>query len=584
MALFNLSKEQVEQIKKQRELADKSFFKRLRKRLGIAFATIGLASGSAAVAEINRQQEKSKDAQAEEVKTNDYGEVGADEALKNRGIQIEEEMPIPERVVNNVPDKVIDNKQDSVEQISNSDLKTNNRKKVMKDDFGNIIKRNYLKTDYEDLTRGDIQEDLSTKKIDESIQDQSVVQPVQPVQTVQTVQSTPEQQTAPSQEQVVIPTTSEQPSSEKQGVTLVGLNCTWNNVPGGELNETNCIVKNGYVDTSLFSVWASFSDGTTVLDPAGFEWLKGVDVTTEDGKPAWKYVPDMVKYKFGDVELTAGCEVPVFGKELGREEKDNVQEALDTNGGIVSSDVANNIQENVDEEIKKAEEEKEEIKNENDNNTSLDVDIKETPDTTEIPEVPSQDSSSETPPEQETTAEEVVTVDSSDDDFFTPEDETTQEKAEEQTQAVETTQETAEEQTQAVETTQKTAEEQTQAVETTQETAEEQTQAVETAQEKAEEQTQAVETTQETAEEQTQATESIEGLEQVDLDYTAAAEAYKQAVEESNKETQSSSELGALADLVNSPEEVVEYTQGTTEYNDIIPGQDAQEQSNDMNR
>ena len=56
----------------QRELADKSFFKRLRKRLGIAFATIGLASGSAAVAEINRQQEKSKDAQAEEVKTNDY--------------------------------------------------------------------------------------------------------------------------------------------------------------------------------------------------------------------------------------------------------------------------------------------------------------------------------------------------------------------------------------------------------------------------------------------------------------------------------------------------------------------------------
>ena len=553
MALFNLSKEQVEQIKKQRELADKSFFKRLRKRLGIAFATIGLASGSAAVAEINRQQEKSKDAQAEEVKTNDYGEVGADEALKNRGIQIEEEMPIPERVVNNVPDKVIDNKQDSVEQISNSDLKTNNRKKVMKDDFGNIIKRNYLKTDYEDLTRRDIQEDLSTKKIDESIQDQSVVQPVQ---TVQTVQSTPEQQTAPSQEQVVIPTTSEQPSSEKQGVTLVGLNCTWNNVPGGELNETNCIVKNGYVDTSLFSVWASFSDGTTVLDPAGFEWLKGVDVTTEDGKPAWKYVPDMVKYKFGDVELTAGCEVPVFGKELGREEKDNVQEALDTNGGIVSSDVANNIQENVDEEIKKAEEEKEEIKNENDNNTSLDVDIKETPDTTEIPEVPSQDSSSETPPEQETTAEEVVTVDSSDDDFFTPEDETTQEKAEEQTQAVETTQETAEEQTQAVETTQ----------------------------EKAEEQTQAVETTQETAEEQTQATESIEGLEQVDLDYTAAAEAYKQAVEESNKETQSSSELGALADLVNSPEEVVEYTQGTTEYNDIIPGQDAQEQSNDMNR
>ena len=553
MALFNLSKEQVEQIKKQRELADKSFFKRLRKRLGIAFATIGLASGSAAVAEINRQQEKSKDAQAEEVKTNDYGEVGADEALKNRGIQIEEEMPIPERVVNNVPDKVIDNKQDSVEQISNSDLKTNNRKKVMKDDFGNIIKRNYLKTDYEDLTRRDIQEDLSTKKIDESIQDQSVVQPVQPVQTVQ---STPEQQTAPSQEQVVIPTTSEQPSSEKQGVTLVGLNCTWNNVPGGELNETNCIVKNGYVDTSLFSVWASFSDGTTVLDPAGFEWLKGVDVTTEDGKPAWKYVPDMVKYKFGDVELTAGCEVPVFGKELGREEKDNVQEALDTNGGIVSSDVANNIQENVDEEIKKAEEEKEEIKNENDNNTSLDVDIKETPDTTEIPEVPSQDSSSETPPEQETTAEEVVTVDSSDDDFFTPEDETTQEKAEEQTQAVETTQETAEEQTQAVETTQETAEEQTQAVETTQET----------------------------AEEQTQATESIEGLEQVDLDYTAAAEAYKQAVEESNKETQSSSELGALADLVNSPEEVVEYTQGTTEYNDIIPGQDAQEQSNDMNR
>ena len=542
MALFNLSKEQVEQIKKQRELADKSFFKRLRKRLGIAFATIGLASGSAAVAEINRQQEKSKDAQAEEVKTNDYGEVGADEALKNRGIQIEEEMPIPEQVVNNVPDKVIDNKQDSVEQISNSDLKTNNRKKVMKDDFGNIIKRNYLKTDYEDLTRRDIQEDLSTKKIDESIQDQSVVQPVQPVQPVQTVQSTPEQQTAPSQEQVVIPTTSEQPSSEKQGVTLVGLNCTWNNVPGGELNETNCIVKNGYVDTSLFSVWASFSDGTTVLDPAGFEWLKGVDVTTEDGKPAWKYVPDMVKYKFGDVELTAGCEVPVFGKELGREEKDNVQEALDTNGGIVSSDVANNIQENVDEEIKKAEEEKEEIKNENDNNTSLDVDIKETPDTTEIPEVPSQDSSSETPPEQETTAEEVVTVDSSDDDFFTPEDETTQEKAEEQTQAVETTQETAEEQTQAVETTQ------------------------------------------ETAEEQTQATESIEGLEQVDLDYTAAAEAYKQAVEESNKETQSSSELGALADLVNSPEEVVEYTQGTTEYNDIIPGQDAQEQSNDMNR
>ena len=584
MALFNLSKEQVEQIKKQRELADKSFFKRLRKRLGIAFATIGLASGSAAVAEINRQQEKSKDAQAEEVKTNDYGEVGADEALKNRGIQIEEEMPIPEQVVNNVPDKVIDNKQDSVEQISNSDLKTNNRKKVMKDDFGNIIKRNYLKTDYEDLTRRDIQEDLSTKKIDESIQDQSVVQPVQPVQPVQTVQSTPEQQTAPSQEQVVIPTTSEQPSSEKQGVTLVGLNCTWNNVPGGELNETNCIVKNGYVDTSLFSVWASFSDGTTVLDPAGFEWLKGVDVTTEDGKPAWKYVPDMVKYKFGDVELTAGCEVPVFGKELGREEKDNVQEALDTNGGIVSSDVANNIQENVDEEIKKAEEEKEEIKNENDNNTSLDVDIKETPDTTEIPEVPSQDSSSETPPEQETTAEEVVTVDSSDDDFFTPEDETTQEKAEEQTQAVETTQETAEEQTQAVETTQETAEEQTQAVETTQETAEEQTQAVETAQEKAEEQTQAVETTQETAEEQTQATESIEGLEQVDLDYTAAAEAYKQAVEESNKETQSSSELGALADLVNSPEEVVEYTQGTTEYNDIIPGQDAQEQSNDMNR
>ena len=581
MALFNLSKEQVEQIKKQRELADKSFFKRLRKRLGIAFATIGLASGSAAVAEINRQQEKSKDAQAEEVKTNDYGEVGADEALKNRGIQIEEEMPIPERVVNNVPDKVIDNKQDSVEQISNSDLKTNNRKKVMKDDFGNIIKRNYLKTDYEDLTRGDIQEDLSTKKIDESIQDQSVVQPVQPVQTVQ---STPEQQTAPSQEQVVIPTTSEQPSSEKQGVTLVGLNCTWNNVPGGELNETNCIVKNGYVDTSLFSVWASFSDGTTVLDPAGFEWLKGVDVTTEDGKPAWKYVPDMVKYKFGDVELTAGCEVPVFGKELGREEKDNVQEALDTNGGIVSSDVANNIQENVDEEIKKAEEEKEEIKNENDNNTSLDVDIKETPDTTEIPEVPSQDSSSETPPEQETTAEEVVTVDSSDDDFFTPEDETTQEKAEEQTQAVETTQEKAEEQTQAVETTQEKAEEQTQAVETTQETAEEQTQAVETTQETAEEQTQAVETTQETAEEQTQATESIEGLEQVDLDYTAAAEAYKQAVEESNKETQSSSELGALADLVNSPEEVVEYTQGTTEYNDIIPGQDAQEQSNDMNR
>ena len=567
MALFNLSKEQVEQIKKQRELADKSFFKRLRKRIGIAFATIGLASGSAAVAEINRQQEKSKDAQAEEVKTNDYGEVGADEALKNRGIQIEEEMPIPEQVVNNVPDKVIDNKQDSVEQISNSDLKTNNRKKVMKDDFGNIIKRNYLKTDYEDLTRGDIQEDLSTKKIDESIQDQSVVQPVQ---TVQTVQSTPEQQTAPSQEQVVIPTTSEQPSSEKQGVTLVGLNCTWNNVPGGELNETNCIVKNGYVDTSLFSVWASFSDGTTVLDPAGFEWLKGVDVTTEDGKPAWKYVPDMVKYKFGDVELTAGCEVPVFGKELGREEKDNVQEALDTNGGIVSSDVANNVQENVDEEIKKAEEEKEEIKNENDNNTSLDVDIKETPDTTEILEVPSQDSSSETPPEQETTAEEVVTVDSSDDDFFTPEDETTQEKAEEQTQAVETTQETAEEQTQAVETTQETAEEQTQAVETTQETAEEQTQAVET--------------TQETAEEQTQATESIEGLEQVDLDYTAAAEAYKQAVEESNKETQSSSELGALADLVNSPEEVVEYTQGTTEYNDIIPGQDAQEQSNGMNR
>ena len=553
MALFNLSKEQVEQIKKQRELADKSFFKRLRKRIGIAFATIGLASGSAAVAEINRQQEKSKDAQAEEVKTNDYGEVGADEALKNRGIQIEEEMPIPEQVVNNVPDKVIDNKQDSVEQISNSDLKTNNRKKVMKDDFGNIIKRNYLKTDYEDLTRGDIQEDLSTKKIDESIQDQSVVQPVQ---TVQTVQSTPEQQTAPSQEQVVIPTTSEQPSSEKQGVTLVGLNCTWNNVPGGELNETNCIVKNGYVDTSLFSVWASFSDGTTVLDPAGFEWLKGVDVTTEDGKPAWKYVPDMVKYKFGDVELTAGCEVPVFGKELGREEKDNVQEALDTNGGIVSSDVANNVQENVDEEIKKAEEEKEEIKNENDNNTSLDVDIKETPDTTEILEVPSQDSSSETPPEQETTAEEVVTVDSSDDDFFTPEDETTQEKAEEQTQAVETTQETAEEQTQAVETTQETAEEQTQAVETTQET----------------------------AEEQTQATESIEGLEQVDLDYTAAAEAYKQAVEESNKETQSSSELGALADLVNSPEEVVEYTQGTTEYNDIIPGQDAQEQSNGMNR
>ena len=477
MALFNLSKEQVEQIKKQRELADKSFFKRLRKRLEIAFATIGLASGSAAVAEINRQQEKSKDAQAEEVKTNDYGEVGADEALKNRGIQIEEEMPIPERVVNNVPDKVIDNKQDSVEQISNSDLKTNNRKKVMKDDFGNIIKRNYLKTDYEDLTRGDIQEDLSTKKIDELIQDQSVVQPVQPVQTVQ---STPEQQTAPSQEQVVIPTTSEQPSSEKQGVTLVGLNCTWNNVPGGELNETNCIVKNGYVDTSLFSVWASFSDGTTVLDPAGFEWLKGVDVTTEDGKPAWKYVPDMVKYKFGDVELTAGCEVPVFGKELGREEKDNVQEALDTNGGIVSSDVANNIQENVDEEIKKADEEKEEIKNENDNNTSLDVDIKETPDTTEIPEVPSQDSSSETPPEQETTAEEVVTVDSSDDDFFTPEDETTQEKAEEQTQAVETTQEKAEEQTQAVETTQEKAEEQTQAVETTQETAEEQTQAVET--------------------------------------------------------------------------------------------------------
>ena len=536
MALFNLSKEQVEQIKKQRELADKSFFKRLRKRIGIAFATIGLASGSAAVAEINRQQEKSKDAQAEEVKTNDYGEVGADEALKNMGIQIEEEMPIPEQVVNNVPDKVIDNKQDSVEQISNSDLKTNNRKKVMKDDFGNIIKRNYVKTDYEDLTRGDIQEDLSTQKIDESIQDQSVVQPVQ------TVQSTPEQQTAPSQEQVVIPTTSEQPSSEKQGVTLVGLNCTWNNVPGGELNETNCIVKNGYVDTSLFSVWASFSDGTTVLDPAGFEWLKGVDVTTEDGKPAWKYVPDMVKYKFGDVELTAGCEVPVFGKELGREEKDNVQEALDTNGGIVSSDVANNIQENVDEEIKKAEEEKEEIKNENDNNTSLDVDIEETPDTTEIPEVPSQDSSSETPPEQETTAEEVVTVDSSDDDFFTPEDETTQEKAEEQTQAVETTQETAEEQTQAVETTQ------------------------------------------EKAEEQTQATESIEGLEQVDLDYTAAAEAYKQAVEESNKEAQSSSELGALADLVNSPEEVVEYTQGTTEYNDIIPGQDAQEQSNDMNR
>ena len=575
MALFNLSKEQVEQIKKQRELADKSFFKRLRKRIGIAFATIGLASGSAAVAEINRQQEKSKDAQAEEVKTNDYGEVGADEALKNMGIQIEEEMPIPEQVVNNVPDKVIDNKQDSVEQISNSDLKTNNRKKVMKDDFGNIIKRNYVKTDYADLTRGDIQEDLSTQKIDESIQDQSVVQPVQ---------STPEQQTAPSQEQVVIPTTSEQPSSEKQGVTLVGLNCTWNNVPGGELNETNCIVKNGYVDTSLFSVWASFSDGTTVLDPAGFEWLKGVDVTTEDGKPAWKYVPDMVKYKFGDVELTAGCEVPVFGKELGREEKDNVQEALDTNGGIVSSDVANNIQENVDEEIKKAEEEKEEIKNENDNNTSLDVDIEETPDTTEIPEVPSQDSSSETPPEQETTAEEVVTVDSSDDDFFTPEDETTQEKAEEQTQAVETTQETAEEQTQAVETTQETAEEQTQAVETTQETTEEQTQAVETTQEKAEEQTQAVETTQETAEEQTQATESIEGLEQVDLDYTAAAEAYKQAVEESNKETQSSSELGALADLVNSPEEVVEYTQGTTEYNDIIPGQDAQEQSNDMNR
>ena len=550
MALFNLSKEQVEQIKKQRELADKSFFKRLRKRIGIAFATIGLASGSAAVAEINRQQEKSKDAQAEEVKTNDYGEVGADEALKNMGIQIEEEMPIPEQVVNNVPDKVIDNKQDSVEQISNSDLKTNNRKKVMKDDFGNIIKRNYVKTDYEDLTRGDIQEDLSTQKIDESIQDQSVVQPVQ------TVQSTPEQQTAPSQEQVVIPTTSEQPSSEKQGVTLVGLNCTWNNVPGGELNETNCIVKNGYVDTSLFSVWASFSDGTTVLDPAGFEWLKGVDVTTEDGKPAWKYVPDMVKYKFGDVELTAGCEVPVFGKELGREEKDNVQEALDTNGGIVSSDVANNIQENVDEEIKKAEEEKEEIKNENDNNTSLDVDIEETPDTTEIPEVPSQDSSSETPPEQETTAEEVVTVDSSDDDFFTPEDETTQEKAEEQTQAVETTQETAEEQTQAAETTQETAEEQTQAVETTQEK----------------------------AEEQTQATESIEGLEQVDLDYTAAAEAYKQAVEESNKEAQSSSELGALADLVNSPEEVVEYTQGTTEYNDIIPGQDAQEQSNDMNR
>ena len=581
MALFNLSKEQVEQIKKQRELADKSFFKRLRKRIGIAFATIGLASGSAAVAEINRQQEKSKDAQAEEVKTNDYGEVGADEALKNRGIQIEEEMPIPEQVVNNVPDKVIDNKQDSVEQISNSDLKTNNRKKVMKDDFGNIIKRNYLKTDYEDLTRGDIQEDLSTKEIDESIQDQSVVQPVQ---TVQTVQSTPEQQTAPSQEQVVIPTTSEQPSSEKQGVTLVGLNCTWNNVPGGELNETNCIVKNGYVDTSLFSVWASFSDGTTVLDPAGFEWLKGVDVTTEDGKPAWKYVPDMVKYKFGDVELTAGCEVPVFGKELGREEKDNVQEALDTNGGIVSSDVANNIQENVDEEIKKAEEEKEEIKNENDNNTSLDVDIKETPDTTEIPEVPSQDSSSETPPEQETTAEEVVTVDSSDDDFFTSEDETTQEKAEEQTQAVETTQETAEEQTQAVETTQETAEEQTQAVETTQETAKEQTQAVETTQEKVEEQTQAVETTQEKVEEQTQATESIEGLEQVDLDYTAAAEAYKQAVEESNKETQSSSELGALADLVNSPEEVVEYTQGTTEYNDIIPGQDAQEQSNGMNR
>ena len=581
MALFNLSKEQVEQIKKQRELADKSFFKRLRKRIGIAFATIGLASGSAAVAEINRQQEKSKDAQAEEVKTNDYGEVGADEALKNRGIQIEEEMPIPEQVVNNVPDKVIDNKQDSVEQISNSDLKTNNRKKVMKDDFGNIIKRNYVKTDYEDLTRGDIQEDLSTKEIDESIQDQSVVQPVQ---TVQTVQSTPEQQTAPSQEQVVIPTTSEQPSSEKQGVTLVGLNCTWNNVPGGELNETNCIVKNGYVDTSLFSVWASFSDGTTVLDPAGFEWLKGVDVTTEDGKPAWKYVPDMVKYKFGDVELTAGCEVPVFGKELGREEKDNVQEALDTNCGIVSSDVANNIQENVDEEIKKAEEEKEEIKNENDNNTSLDVDIKETPDTTEIPEVPSQDSSSETPPEQETTAEEVVTVDSSDDDFFTSEDETTQEKAEEQTQAVETTQETAEEQTQAVETTQETAEEQTQAVETTQETAKEQTQAVETTQEKVEEQTQAVETTQEKVEEQTQATESIEGLEQVDLDYTAAAEAYKQAVEESNKETQSSSELGALADLVNSPEEVVEYTQGTTEYNDIIPGQDAQEQSNGMNR
>ena len=578
MALFNLSKEQVEQIKKQRELADKSFFKRLRKRIGIAFAAMGLTAGSATVAEINRQQEKSKDAQAEEVKTNDYGEIGADEALKNMGIQIEEEMPIPEQVVNNVPDKVIDNEQDSVEQISNSDLKTNNRKKVMKDDFGNIIKRNYVKTDYEDLTRGDIQEDLSTQKIDESIQDQSVVQPVQ---------STPEQQTAPSQEQVVIPTTSEQPSSEKQGVTLVGLNCIWNNVPGGELNETNCIVKNGYVDTSLFSVWASFSDGTTVLDPAGFEWLKGVDVTTEDGKPAWKYVPDMVKYKFGDVELTAGCEVPVFGKELGREEKDNVQEALDTNGGIISSDVANNIQEKVDEEIKKAEEEKEEIKNENDNNTSLDVDIEETPDTTEIPEVPeapSQDSSSETPPEQETTAEEVVTVDYSDDDFFTPEDETTQEKAEEQTQAVETTQESTEEQTQAVETTQETTEEQTQAVETTQETAEEQTQAVETTQETTEEQTQAVETAQETTEEQTQATESIEGFEQVDLDYTAAAEAYKQAVEESNKETQSSSELGALADLVNSPEEVVEYTQGTTEYNDIIPGQDAQEQSNDMNR
>ena len=578
MALFNLSKEQVEQIKKQRELADKSFFKRLRKRIGIAFAAIGLTAGSATVAEINRQQEKSKDAQAEEVKTNDYGEVGADEALKNMGIQIEEEMPIPEQVVNNVPDKVINNEQDSVEQISNSDLKTNNRKKVMKDDFGNIIKRNYVKTDYEDLTRGDIQEDLSTQEIDESIQDQSVVQPVQ---------STPEQQTAPSQEQVVIPTTSEQPSSEKQGVTLVGLNCIWNNVPGGELNETNCIVKNGYVDTSLFSVWASFSDGTTVLDPAGFEWLKGVDVTTEDGKPAWKYVPDMVKYKFGDVELTAGCEVPVFGKELGREEKDNVQEALDTNGGIISSDVANNIQEKVDEEIKIAEEEKEEIKNENDNNTSLDVDIEETPDTTEIPEVPeapSQDSSSETPPEQETTAEEVVTVDYSDDDFFTPEDETTQEKAEEQTQAVETTQESTEEQTQAVETTQETTEEQTQAVETTQETTEEQTQAVETTQETTEEQTQAVETAQETTEEQTQATESIEGLEQVDLDYTAAAEAYKQAVEESNKETQSSSELGALADLVNSPEEVVEYTQGTTEYNDIIPGQDAQEQSNDMNR